>query len=140
MLQIFKLVAGFLGPAQKPNERKLGYGNEDARYDKLNSIVRNKPAESDCYWFTEVRDIGNGRLLVPDDLWRDPPPLVKKMMEEGSGETQAPASTMGDDDLLAAMTRLSPVKEISAAAAKKVSAKRVKKDGKKAKGKGLIEV
>lgn len=126
VLHGFKLVAGFLGQAAKPEEKPLGVKNDAAQYSALVSAVSNKTSESDCYYFQEHKDLANGRSLVPVELWTAPPLLIQQLMDEGPGVRNS--GTVSDDEVWDEMNRASPVKAAKIAKPPKGRAKRAKLD------------
>lgn len=81
-LQIFKVVGGVYGATAGSNTAR-GIKNTDEMYAELVSNVAAKPSTSTCYYFEEVKDWDCGRLLVPEDMYREPPALIKQLMEHG---------------------------------------------------------
>lgn len=129
-LQIFKVVGGVYGATAGSNTAR-GIKNTDEMYAELVSNVAAKPSTSTCYYFEEVKDWDCGRLLVPEDMYREPPALIKQLMEHGPKVSRGGLS---DAEILEQMGNVpAPKRRRSAAmaAAKKKAPAKGSKDKKK---------
>lgn len=95
MLALHKMQVSDAAPG-KPGG--VGKRNDHEDFQPLRLAVASRPNDSPSYFFAEALDLECGRRLLPDVLYKEPPPLIAQLMGDSTQEVEDDETGFTDSD------------------------------------------